>query len=75
MGSCSFFIFNRLVVAYRWDDREPGFSDLRRPETGEHKGVELPQREGLVDISLAPSVKITQRFCANKALKANNSFY
>ena len=35
-------------------------------------GGDLPLREGLVDISLSPSVKIAQRFCANKVLKANN---
>ena len=28
----------------------------------------------MVDVSLSPSVKITQRFCANKVLKANNFF-
>ena len=38
-------------------------------------GGDLPLREGLVDISLSPSVKIAQRFCANKVLKANNFFY
>ena len=42
---------------------------------GNARGVDLPLREGLVDISLSPSVKIAQRFCANKVLKANNFFY
>ena len=41
---------------------------------GNARGGDLPLREGLVDISLSPSVKIAQRFCANKVLKANNFF-
>ena len=42
---------------------------------GNARGIDISQREGLVDLSLSPSMKIAQRFCANKVLKANNFFY